>query len=71
MLLAIDIGNTNIVLGLLEGEKLLHQWRLATHRQHTSDECAATLRSLFGLASLESDAVRGDVLAWSATGFLP
>ena len=44
MLLAIDIGNTNIVLGLLEGEDLLHQWRLATHRHYTSDECAATLR---------------------------
>ncbi len=71
MLLAIDIGNTNVVLGLLEGEKLLHQWRLATHRQYTSDECAATLRSLFNLASLEPEAVTHAIISCVVPPLLP
>jgi type III pantothenate kinase len=37
MLLAIDIGNTNIVLGLYQGQKLITHWRLATHAERTSD----------------------------------
>ena len=38
MLLAIDVGNTNIVLGVFEGEPLVESWRLATLRERTSDE---------------------------------
>ena len=53
MLLAIDIGNTHVALGLFDGEKLLHHWRLGTHREYTSDECAATLRSLFDLHGID------------------
>ena len=44
LLLTIDIGNTHVVLGVFEGEQLLHHWRIGTHRQDTSDECAATQR---------------------------
>lgn len=33
MILVIDVGNSNIVLGVYEGEKLLHHWRIATKRQ--------------------------------------
>src|SRR5215468_6280211 len=38
MLLAIDIGNTNIVLGLYEGQKLITHWRLFTQAEKTADE---------------------------------
>ena len=38
MLLAIDVGNTNIVIGVFRGETLVHSWRLTTIRERTSDE---------------------------------
>ena len=51
VLLAVDIGNTNVTLGVFcEGAarlELVHHWRLATHREQTSDEVAIALRSLF------------------------
>ncbi len=51
MLLAIDIGNTNVALGLFEGPNLTHHWRLGTHHKATSDEAAVALRALFDLQS--------------------
>ena len=38
MLLAIDVGNTNIVLGVFEGERLVESWRLGTLRERTADD---------------------------------
>ncbi len=38
MLLCVDIGNTNIVLGLYDGETLAHHWRIATGRERMADE---------------------------------
>ena len=38
MLLAVDIGNTNIVLGFLEGERIVGTYRITTKADHTSDE---------------------------------
>src|SRR5512143_2293069 len=38
MLLALDIGNTNIVVGVFEDDRLLNSWRLSTQRQRTADE---------------------------------
>lgn len=50
-LLAIDIGNTNVSLGIFDyasaEAKLVEHWRLSTHRDQTSDEVAIALRSLF------------------------
>ncbi len=43
MLLALDIGNTNIVVGIFDGDVLAAQWRLSTQRERTSDELAAFL----------------------------
>src|SRR2546425_13165265 len=48
MLLAIDIGNTNIVLGLYEGKKLITHWRLVTQPERTADEYGVLI---FQLAS--------------------
>ena len=63
MLLTIDIGNTHVVLGLFDGTMLLHHWRIGTHRQDTSDECAATLRSLFELAGVERSTVSDAIIS--------
>ena len=46
MLIAIDIGNTNIVIGLFRGRVLKHEWRLATHVNRTTDEYGLTVREL-------------------------
>ena len=52
MLLAIDIGNTNIALGLFEGRTLRADWRLETRAARTGDEYAALVATLFGLRGL-------------------
>jgi type III pantothenate kinase len=46
MLLAIDIGNTNTVLGVFDGEKLERSWRIKTDARTTADELALTFRGL-------------------------
>ena len=61
MLLGIDIGNSNIVLGAFEGSKLLHHWRLPSHQQSTSDEFAITLRALFDLVGLKPEQVSDSI----------
>jgi len=47
MLLAIDVGNTNIVLGVFQGASLEHSWRLATIRERTGDEIGLLIEGLF------------------------
>jgi type III pantothenate kinase len=46
MLLAIDVGNTNTVMGVFEGDKLGHSWRIKTDARETADELALTFRGL-------------------------
>jgi type III pantothenate kinase len=58
MLLAVDVGNTQTVLGLFEGERLTDHWRLATERTRTGDELAVLLAGL-----LDFDGVDGMCLA--------
>jgi type III pantothenate kinase len=53
MLLVIDIGNTNTVLGVYEGAELIAHWRLTTERSRTVDEYGIQFRNLFTLASLD------------------
>ena len=55
MLLAIDIGNTNIVLGLYEGKKLVTHWRLVTQADRTADEYGVIISHL-----ISSDGFRCD-----------
>jgi len=71
LLLTIDIGNTNVALGLFDGRQLLHHWRLGTHRQDTSDELAATLRSLFHLAEVEPEQVQSAIISCVVPPLLP
>ena len=46
MLLAVDVGNTNTVLGLFTGEELVRSWRITTHARAPGDEMALTFRGL-------------------------
>jgi type III pantothenate kinase len=52
MLLVTDIGNTDTGLGIFQGEKLVHRWRVASDPRRTADELAVQLRMLFDLAEI-------------------
>jgi type III pantothenate kinase len=54
MLLALDVGNSNITIGAFDQRRLVSQWRLRTVHGQTADEWGVLLRNLFALASLES-----------------
>ena len=62
MLLAIDIGNTNLVLGVFQGDQLEHSWRVATRREETADEYALLCRNLFELAGFSHSQLEGIVI---------
>lgn len=53
MLLAVDIGNSNICLGVYDDKQLLNSWRLSTDRHKTVDEYGMILRQLFGMHDLK------------------
>ena len=63
MLLAVDIGNTQTVLGLFEGDSLRGQWRLATEDQRTEDELAVVFSGLMRLENLSFDDVSAVVVS--------
>lgn len=63
MLLTVDIGNTNIVLGIFEGEDLRRSWRLATDRQKMPDEYAALLHTLLEHNGRRMDEIDGVCLS--------
>ena len=52
MLLVIDVGNTNTVLGLYRGKELVRSWRLTTDKARTADEWAMLVHELFSLSEL-------------------
>jgi type III pantothenate kinase len=57
MLLAFDIGNTNIALGAFEGKKLLKDWRFATDKSRSSDEYGILIHQLFQYEGLKLEDV--------------
>jgi type III pantothenate kinase len=63
MLLAIDVGNTNIVVGIFDGQRLAHSWRLQTLRDRTADELGIQLLHLFEHQHLDIAAIDGIVVA--------
>jgi type III pantothenate kinase len=63
MLLTIDVGNTNTVLGVFRGEELIANWRLTTARQQTVDEYGVLTRNLFTLAGLDRDGINGVIIS--------
>ncbi|MBN2558230.1 MAG: type III pantothenate kinase [Clostridia bacterium] len=63
MLLAIDVGNTNIVVGLYGEAGLMHVWRLATNKERTSDEFGVFFMAMFDNAGLEMGGVKDVIIA--------
>src|ERR1700726_5351910 len=63
MLLTIDVGNTNTVLGVFRDTELVANWRLSTAREQTVDEYGVLTRNLFTLAGLDRDAITGVMIS--------
>jgi type III pantothenate kinase len=63
MLLALDVGNTNTVLGVFRGSELIANWRLTTARDQTVDEYGILTRELFTLAGLDPREIRGVIIS--------
>lgn len=54
MLLAVDVGNTQTVLGLYDGDRLIDHWRVATERTRTGDELGVLLSGLLDVESVDA-----------------
>ena len=63
MLLVVDVGNTHTVLGLYDGERLVHDFRIETSKGRTSDETHVLLMNLLSLAGVKRTDVRASILA--------
>lgn len=63
MLLVVDIGNTNIVLGLYDGTQLLHTFRISSVRTRTSDEYGIMICQLAAQRQIDLTAVEGAIVA--------
>ena len=53
MLLVIDVGNTNTVMGIFEGEHLRKEWRIGTDKTKTADEYGVLVHTLCGFAGID------------------
>ena len=63
MLLAIDVGNTNMVFALHDGERVVAEWRCRTERQRTADEYFVWLRQLMDLDGIDGGRSRSVVIS--------
>jgi type III pantothenate kinase len=62
MLLVIDVGNTNTVLGLYDGEHLIHDWRIRTVVDHTIDEYGMLIYNLYKTSRIDSHKIIKDII---------
>lgn len=62
MLLALDVGNTNVTIGVFEGVEIRRRWRLSTARHRTVDEVGMLLRQLCGLGGIPTEAIQGVIV---------
>jgi len=63
MLLVIDVGNSNTVIGVYQGERLLHHWRVWTDREKTSDEYGILLRNLYEASRFSPEDIKAIIVA--------
>jgi type III pantothenate kinase len=63
VILVVDVGNTNIVLGLYQERMLTHHWRLSTNRSSTVDEYGVLISNLFQLAGVRAEQMKGVILS--------
>ncbi|MGF7088388.1 type III pantothenate kinase [Kroppenstedtia sanguinis] len=62
MLLAMDVGNTNIDFGIYRGDELLYHWRVQTDKQSTEDEYGMRLKNLFGHVGIRLEEIDGIII---------
>ncbi|MDW8289798.1 MAG: type III pantothenate kinase, partial [Armatimonadota bacterium] len=62
-LLALDVGNTNIVVGVFDGQRLVEHWRVRTDRERTADEHGLLLTHLLQYASLPPEGIDGVIIS--------
>jgi type III pantothenate kinase len=62
-LMAVDVGNTQTVLGLFDGDELRGQWRLATEAHRTADELAVVFAGFLGLEGLRLEQVSAMIIS--------
>jgi type III pantothenate kinase len=63
MLLVIDVGNTNTVLGLYDGDELVHDWRLRTVVDHTIDEYGMLIYNLYKNSKVSPKAIKAIIIS--------
>jgi len=63
MLIAFDIGNTTVAVGVFDGRTLVRDWRLRSDRDKTSDEYGVILLNLLRMAGLEPPAVKAAIIS--------
>jgi len=63
MIFVVDVGNTNIVLGLYKGKELQRHWRIATNRAATSDEYGILICNLFNHAGVKVEDIEGIIIS--------
>lgn len=63
MILVMDTGNTNIVLGVYENDELKYHWRMETYRQKTEDEYAMQVKALFEYVGLTFEEINGIIIS--------
>lgn len=63
MLLAFDIGNTNIVIGVFDNEKLIHKWRMISSNKKSADDYAVDIIELFLTEKLDCLTISGVIIA--------
>lgn len=63
MILVVDVGNTNIVLGIYQGKELLHHFRISTSRQSTVDEYGVLIHNLFQMSKILVSEIEGVIVS--------
>jgi type III pantothenate kinase len=63
MLLVIDVGNTNTVMGVYDGRRLIRDWRLRTERNTTEDEVNIIITSLFAQSGIRPDKIDRTIIS--------
>ncbi|GIP45843.1 type III pantothenate kinase [Paenibacillus sp. J45TS6] len=63
MILVVDVGNSNIVLGIYKHRELLHHFRISTSRQSTVDEYGILIHSFFQMSGISTSEIEGIIIS--------
>ena len=63
MLLCIDVGNTNIVLGVTDRDRIVDHWRIRTEKEATADELGIIIDDLFRLSNIRMESISGIIIS--------